>query len=499
MSATAHRLACAPQTRGSGLAIPASLASASATGPGVRYSPPGGVAHHVPLARPQPAPGLVKPPIPARQVARSSVAGAGQRENPPSASAQPLGKTSECSSTMALQGARKVPRRRPQTEAERNDAIEKTGRERWRLQGTASKLLHFDATRRKSARVCYCCKTIRAGQPGVSCVYVPEKQAGYLGGLMRCESVWLCPVCAATITEDRRRELQLGLRLARAMGLKPVLLTFTFRHHNHQQLRYLRQKLMKALGRLKAGREAKERNKTYGKAGEISSREVTWGMSNGWHPHVHEIWLLAADADVEAFAEELRAAWKEAAAKEGLSMNEHGFDCQETDEEVGNYVAKWGEWSVSSELTKWHTKKGRADASGELRLTPFDLLRQAADGDQEAAALFREYAAASKGWRQLYWSRGLRELLGLTQEKTEAEIIAEHEEEGVILDVVTPDEYLYVLKNDARHELVEATRSGDPRNIWALLEALGARGPAGQAGGGVILRGSEEDRGGQET
>ena len=43
----------------------------------------------------------------------------------------------------------------------------------------------------------------------------------------------------------------------------------------------------------------------------------------------------------------------------------------------------------------------------------------------DSAELWWEFEKASKGKRQLTWSRGLRQLLGLIQEKTDEEIAAE--------------------------------------------------------------------------
>ena len=57
------------------------------------------------------------------------------------------------------------------------------------------------------------------------------------------------------------------------------------------------------------------------------------------------------------------------------------------------YISKWG---LEDELTRGHTKKGRA--GGE---TPFDLLRAvlADKEDRQAAALFLEFSQCFKGKR----------------------------------------------------------------------------------------------------
>ncbi|PCN86444.1 hypothetical protein AS583_19820 [Acinetobacter baumannii] len=62
-------------------------------------------------------------------------------------------------------------------------------------------------------------------------------------------------------------------------------------------------------------------------------------------------------------------------------------------------------------MTKGHIKKGK-----EGGLTPFDLLQLSFEDElvfgRKPSQLFKEYAAAFKGARQLMWSRGLKDVLG---------------------------------------------------------------------------------------
>ncbi len=47
------------------------------------------------------------------------------------------------------------------------------------------------------------------------------------------------------------------------------------------------------------------------------------------------------------------------------------------------------------------------------------------DGEVESAELWKEFEQASKGRRQITWSHGLREMLGMTTEKTDEDIASE--------------------------------------------------------------------------
>ncbi len=78
-------------------------------------------------------------------------------------------------------------------------------------------------------------------------------------------------------------------------------------------------------------------------------------------------------------------------------------------------------WCVADELTRSHAKVGRAK---DEHVTPFGLLRWIEHGDEHAAALFREYAAAFCGRRALFWSPRLKARLKIS-DLTESKIMAE--------------------------------------------------------------------------
>ncbi|RIW97499.1 replication protein, partial [Acinetobacter baumannii] len=66
-----------------------------------------------------------------------------------------------------------------------------------------------------------------------------------------------------------------------------------------------------------------------------------------------------------------------ACEKAGLDQPsyEHGLDLR-NGQKAASYVSKWG---VEHEMTKGHIKKGKTDSK-----TPFDLLRDYAEGDENA-------------------------------------------------------------------------------------------------------------------
>ena len=82
------------------------------------------------------------------------------------------------------------------------------------------------------------------------------------------------------------------------------------------------------------------------------------------------------------------------------------------------YVSKWG---IEEEMTKGHLKQGKKGG----HVSPFGLLDLFEAGDAVAGEKFKEFAECFKGKRQLVWSKGLREKLGLGEGKTDQEIAEE--------------------------------------------------------------------------
>jgi hypothetical protein len=320
-------------------------------------------------------------------------------------------------------------------------------------------------------RVALC---LRRPVPGrlVDVLYAPAARAGHYGGLQVCGSVWLCPVCASKVSERRRVELAAGVEtwLARPGRPSCVLVTFTLRHSKGQNLVSVLRLVKRAYELLRKGRWWHSFAKNNGVAGSVRSLEITYGV-NGWHPHLHVLFFLEGPPPA-GFAEALKARWKQSVASDGgFASYNHGCDVRLTDKEVADYVAKYGRepaWTVSHEITKSVVKQARQGGR-----TPFQLLADFAGGDEEAGRLFLLYGCAFKGQRQLYWSQGLRDLLGLGRELTDDELAAGQDEIAVVLASLTPTQWRVVLGNDARADLLQVASTGDASAVREYLRGLG--------------------------
>jgi len=337
--------------------------------------------------------------------------------------------------------------------------------ERFALQSAARDIL-------PGSRTALCLRCRIAGVGAVEVWKSDKHGTAHYGGLQTCGSVWSCPVCAAKITERRRVEVQKAISMHRAQGGEVLLLTLTTPHARGDDLAQLLEMQSKALQSFIRHRAVKTVLAEMGELGRIRAFEVTHGRkgtNNGWHPHFHFLMFTAVSADAAQLMTwriRLHAIWDSCCQRSGLGSPsfEHGLDLQDGSK-ADRYVSKWG---LEDEMTRGHTKKGRA--GGE---TPFDLLRAflADPGDKQAAALFQEFSRCFKGRRQLSWSNGLKARFDLV-DKADEEIASEVQEDAHLLGLVTADQWRDVLKVKARATVLELASAGGwhavSRFLWFI-------------------------------
>ena len=245
--------------------------------------------------------------------------------------------------------------------------------------------------------------------------------------MQTCGSVWSCPSCSSKISERRRLEISQAVDAWIKSGGEVLLVTLTFPHSRDDKLKDLLLKQSEASKKFK-GRSAysKHLRSLYGIKGTIRSLETTHSEANGWHPHLHELWFVNRGFSIVNLRRYVYSAWADACMDSGLERPSmaNGVDIRSGDF-AASYVAKWG---LDYEIAKAHIKKGKAKTSK----TPFQFLDEYAQGNRIAGALFREYAEAFKGKRQLFWSRGLKAFFNIEQKsKTEQKQQVKPEEQEV--------------------------------------------------------------------
>ena len=302
------------------------------------------------------------------------------------------------------------------------------------------------------------CRYVNHGEVAVN--ISPVHKAAHYSGLVTCGSVWACPVCASRIQERRRPEVQKAIDWAKERGYQVVMVTFTFPHKSWQTLEELLTRQADAFKRLRKGRPWDTMKADRGFKGLIRSLEVTHG-ANGWHPHTHELWFLKGSS--EGLQSLLAGLWVKACVRAGLvAVNDeklteafmaHGVDVK-ADVDCGDYLAKQDDsrrWGFAEELSKATSKAGRAKG-----VHPHHFLVRKASGDR---AHFVEYVQAMKGRRQLFWSHGLKALVGV--DEVSDEVLADESQEAAeVLGRMTSKDWGVVRGNDARAELLDAAEEG---------------------------------------
>lgn len=312
--------------------------------------------------------------------------------------------------------------------------------EKYACQSVARKILPHE-------KVAMCLRQINGDNVGVHKHLKTNKS--FYSGLRVCGRVWNCPVCAVKISEKRRKELQLAFQIHKKESGKIAMMTLTFSHKRTDKLADILETFSKATTKFMTGKAYHNIREEMGIIGRIRVLEVTWSNENGFHPHLHIALFYKNDVDLEVMKSKLYKLWKSACSKFKLKVNkEYGLDLQGA-LEAESYLSKHGTWSLDQELTKAHIKKGK-----EKSLTPFDFLREYLKTDDERYLnLFREYAEAFKGKRQLQWSQGLKKRF-LIEEKTDEDLAKEKAEESDILGLLNIEQWKAVLKKNSRAEFL---------------------------------------------
>lgn len=297
-------------------------------------------------------------------------------------------------------------------------------------------------------------------------------------GLETCGSVWACPSCSARISETRRRDLHqllsahLSTRWSVHHTLPPLdsvdvddpqphfpsvpvsgrgvdvssggvlFATLTAAHRWGTPLDVQWDRMLDAWRRCQQGRGWKVLRDRAGVIGSVALREATV-TSNGWHLHLHVLFLTAGDASrlvdpvavdgssrLEVFRTDLVDRWATVGARVGLVVDEQGQDVRALHGpgaagHVADYFAK-----ATYEVARSDLKSARGDG-----LAPFALLRLLVSGElpdgvsplvfAHAEDLWREWEQGSRGRRQVGYSRGLRRMYELGVEATDEDIVAE--------------------------------------------------------------------------
>lgn len=349
-------------------------------------------------------------------------------------------------------------------------------------------------------RSCKCCH-IAYAEPQIH-QEITSKSAFY-AGIIACGSVWACPICAAKIERKRAGEIDLamawvykevqgnerrGAAAMRVNNTQAMMLTFTFPHSRDDALADLLDRFNKALRQLRSGKAWKNFKESVGYRGLIRATEITLGQ-NGWHPHTHELWIMDQGIDAETVKERIQARWLRLLEKHGFihagdektiaHAKRHALDVK-AEVHAGEYLQKLSKEDTSPEalgisrtrgnheLARASTKVGRSKG-----LSAFQILRLAGEGSAFHWDKWVEYLAATHGKSRLFWSRGLKKLVGIQQDKTDEELATEQTERADLLGLLTHKEWRLIRK-EARDKsgVLDAAEAGGWTAVQAYIKQL---------------------------
>jgi len=307
----------------------------------------------------------------------------------------------------------------------------------YKLRSTSQSIL------RRGHRVHVCQKlanyTVLNGAGDVGLSRSSSTGNAHFHGFAVCGDVHACPVCRNKIGEVRVNEILSVLGWHRVFNDGIALLaTFTARHDKTDVLTDVVDCMSEAKRHFSSVAAVKNTKALLGYNNMISGRDLTHGHLNGWHPHYHDIWLIAGSAfkssyfrqlslklqrfaiknnlltqggalSIVAIKSFLSKQWAQSCVKAGLKepSESRGFDLlwrKDGSDAVGAYISKW-----ARELATSHKKQGKNGSR-----TPFQILNDLSNNFKHSdAKLWIEYTDAYYGKSMVFFGRGLKEAAGL--------------------------------------------------------------------------------------
>jgi hypothetical protein len=184
---------------------------------------------------------------------------------------------------------------------------------------------------------------------------------------------------------------------------------------------------------------------------------------------------------VRAFSGWLIAKWTRSLEAEGMpgalavGQDVHLVDGVEAAAELGQYLAKSTAYgaaeSLGRELMGALTKTARSEHSTAPVWAIAERFFET--GDLDELDLWREYERGSKGRRQIGWSRGLRDRLGIGVEATDEEIAEEAVGDEDLVLITAAGWTAALASGKPLSAILDVTESAGIKGLRAYLDAEG--------------------------
>lgn len=344
-------------------------------------------------------------------------------------------------------------------------------------------------------RLCGCCRVDGKKNVGVRHNGIKGKRGkATITNVISCKSIWNCIVCGSAMLAKRGEEVNRGVAEWSDAGGQTLMMTTTHSHSKDDDLKHTLQLIGKARSFFWGHRNVKEVLDQVGYVGHIKALETTYGNDNGWHPHNHDALFISQniedlkshevavdfdengfiryvtpfrekqlikkklDGDIQfvSFETFLKHFWIKACAHVGLGLPtvDKGLTLQDASK-LKSYLTKLTDVSkLGQELTNTNAKSGKVG-----RRNQWQILDDAKDGCLHSAKLFETYARAFKGERQLFWSSGLKKLLGV-KDVRDSDLLANEEPDTTIhIKEITPDIWQLIKRYKAQAHILTAVEN----------------------------------------
>ena len=245
-------------------------------------------------------------------------------------------------------------------------------------------------------------------------------------GLLTCGSPWVCFVCMRPKCASDAADLN---AMVTHHGFDRTLLgSFTVRHEREdtcggeepgERLKSFRRKLTECFTKLLQGKGWVKLQKRLGVVALVRAIDITYGESNGFHAHLHPLFLLKSKHSsrrgrdvVKRLSAALFVRWcgivRRHMGERFVPSEEHGIvlkPCYKAD-----YLVKMG---LGLELTAGYAKRGK---NGNMSM--FQVAERIVAGEEHLRGVWRDYSAGMFRAKQLTWSKEATAILEAALAKT---------------------------------------------------------------------------------
>lgn len=352
---------------------------------------------------------------------------------------------------------------------------------------------------------------------------VKYKKSYSYQGVMVCNNVWGCPVCARKLSERRKQLLSKLLKKHhKEFGNNSMTMTlFTVPHGLGDDLEDILERISKAYRYMTQSNGYKDLTKKFKGCGTVRNLEVTYGTINGFHPHIHCLQFFKKSVEnLDELSEKLFELWGKALKKYGFEEpNKQGFGCKiveilkqsddgvnviddEAVDAIAEYLTKVEDanpddlidfqkrhanavknkkssWGVEHELTKWHLKKG-SQKNGAYSYTMFDFLRgyelSSMLEDEESRkgfySLWLKYRQAFKGSRQLFIKHKHFKIKELELDDDELGELKPEDNQAQLVASIKFDIWQLIVMMKARGTVLKMVRKDGIEGLNNVIELL---------------------------